>query len=77
MENIFMSTKNSKTTESNRFRLYFTNILDLRGNKAMSLANFSIYYNWQNIKDEYKTTNLRSLLQLGMKLLIYHKGHLQ
>ena len=54
-----MSTKNSKTTESIRFRLYFTNILDLRGNKAMSLANFPIYYNWKNIKDEYKNNKFK------------------
>ena len=54
-----MSTKNSKTTESIRFRLYFTNILDLRENKAMSLSNFPIYYNWQNIKDEYKNNKFK------------------
>ena len=29
METIFLNTRNSKTTESNRFRLYFTNKLDL------------------------------------------------
>ena len=28
-----MNTKNSKTTESNRFRLYFTDKLDIRGQK--------------------------------------------
>ena len=28
-----MDTKSSKTTESNRFRLYFTDKLDLRGKK--------------------------------------------
>ena len=38
METIFMNTKNSKTTESNRFRLYFTDKLDLRGNKTIALA---------------------------------------
>ena len=30
-----MNTKNSKTTESNRYRLYFTDKLDLRGNKTI------------------------------------------
>ena len=44
-----MNTKNSKTNESNRFRLYFTDKLDLRGNKTIALANFSIYYTWQNV----------------------------
>ena len=44
MDIIFINTENSKANKSNRFRLYFTNKLDLRGNKAISLANFSIYY---------------------------------
>ena len=44
MDTIFINTENSKANKSNRFRLYFTNKLDLRGNKAISLANFSIYY---------------------------------
>ena len=30
MENVFMNTANSKTTESNRFRLYFANKLPSR-----------------------------------------------
>ena len=30
MSNIFMSTENSKTSNSNRFRLYFTDKIDLR-----------------------------------------------
>ena len=34
-----MNTKNSKTNESNRLRLFFTDNLDLRGNKAIALAN--------------------------------------
>ena len=54
MEILFMDTENSKTTDSNRFRLYFTNKLDPRGNKTMSLSNLSIYYKWKNIKEEYK-----------------------
>ena len=28
-----MSTENSKASDSNRFRLYFTDKIDLRGNK--------------------------------------------
>ena len=40
MELFFMDPKNSKTTGSNRFRLYFTNKLDLRRNKTVSLSNF-------------------------------------
>ena len=33
MSNIFMSTENSKISEPNIFRLYFTDKIDLRGNK--------------------------------------------
>ena len=39
-----MNTKISKTSELNRFRPYFTDKLDLRGNKTIALANLSIYY---------------------------------
>ena len=33
MSNIFMSTENSKTSDPNIFRLYFTDKIDLRGHK--------------------------------------------
>ena len=37
MSNIFMSTENSKTSDPNRFRLYFTDKIDLRENKTIAL----------------------------------------
>ena len=42
MGTIFINTENAKTNQSNRFRLYFTNKLDLTSNKTISLANLSI-----------------------------------
>ena len=54
-----MDTENSKTIDSNRFRLYFTNKLDLKGNKAVSLSSFSMYFTWKNIKDEYKNNKFK------------------
>ena len=33
MSNVFMSTENSTTSDSNGFRLYFTDKIDLRRNK--------------------------------------------
>ena len=33
MSNTYLSIENSKTNDSNRFRLYFTDKIDLRGNK--------------------------------------------
>ena len=59
MEIIFINTKNSKTNESNRFRFYFTDKLDLKGNKTIALANLSIYYTWQNVKSEYKNNKFK------------------
>ena len=53
MDTIFINTENAKTNQSNRFKLYFSNKLDLRSNKTISLANLSIYYTWENIKPEY------------------------
>ena len=53
METIFKNTENSKTSESHRFRLNFTDKLDLKDpKKNMASANLSIYYTWKNIKSE-------------------------
>ena len=38
MSNVFMSTGNSKTSGPNRYRLYFTDKIDLRGNKKKKLC---------------------------------------
>ena len=46
MSNIFMSTENSKTSDRNIFRLYFTGKIDLRGNKKIDLSDLSIHYTW-------------------------------
>ena len=59
MEKIFMNAKNSKTAKSTRFRLYFTNKLHLSGNKTISLANLSIHYTWQNVKEEYNNNKFK------------------
>ena len=37
MDTIFINTENAKTNESNRFRLYFTNKLDLGSKKKQYL----------------------------------------
>ena len=52
MSNIFMSTENSKTSDPNIFRLYFTDKIDLRGNKKIALSDLSIHYTWYNIKQQ-------------------------
>ena len=59
MDTIFINTENSKANEPHRFRLYFTNRLDLRRNKTISLANHSIYYTWENIKTKYNSNKFK------------------
>ena len=72
METIFMNTENSNTNKPHRFKLDVTDKLNLKNsNKNMTLANLSIYHTWKNIKSEYKSNELKFLLQLGMILLIY------
>ena len=66
-----MNTENSETDKSNRFRYNFTNALNLKNSNAnIALANLSIYYTWKNISLITKI-NLKFMLQLGMKHLIY------
>ena len=59
MDTTFINTKNSKTTEPNRFRFYFTDKLDLRKSKTIALANLSIYYTRENIKSKYNNNKFR------------------
>ena len=49
-----MNTENSKTNESQRFKLDLADKLNLKNpKKNMALVNLSIYYTWKNIKSEY------------------------
>ena len=59
MSNIFMSTENSKTKDPDRFRLYFIDKIDLRGNKKIALSELSIHYTWHNIKEQYNNNKFR------------------
>ena len=59
METFFMSSRNSKTNEPNRFKYDLIDKLDLRNpNKNMALANLSLYYIWKNVKSTYNNNNL-------------------
>ena len=59
MDIIFINTENGKTNKPHRFRLYFTNKLDLRSRKTIALANLSIYYTWENIKSSYNNNKFK------------------
>ena len=57
---MFMNNENSKTSERHRFKLDFTDKINLENpNKNMALANLSIYYTRKNIKSEYKINKLK------------------
>ena len=46
-----MNSKNSKTSEPNRFKYDLIDKLDLKNpNKNMALGSLSIYYTWKNVK---------------------------
>ena len=53
---MFMNSKNSKTSEQERFRLNLTEKLP---KKNMALANLSVYYTWKNIKSEYNNNKFK------------------
>ena len=55
-----MNPENSKTSEPHRFKLDWTDKINLKNlNKNMALANLSIYYTWKNIKSEYNNNELK------------------
>ena len=51
-----MSTENSKTSDPNRFRLYFTDKVDLTGNEKIALSDLSVHY---KIKEQYNNNKFR------------------
>ena len=60
METFFINNKNSKTSESHRFRLDLIDKFTLKDpKKNMTLANLSIYYTWKNIKSEYSNNKFK------------------
>ena len=55
METIFINTENSKTNELHKFVLNLLRRLDFKSsNKHVGLQNLSLYYNWKNIRQQYK-----------------------
>ena len=60
METFFMNTKNSKTSETQRFRFHLIDKLHFKNpNKNMALANISIYYTWKNVKSIYNNNKFK------------------
>ena len=60
MEIFFMNSKNSKTSESYKFKYDLIDKLDSRNpNKNMAFANLSIYYTWKNVKSTYNNNKFK------------------
>ena len=60
METFFMNSKNSKTSEPNRFKYDLIDKLGLKNlNKNMVLGNLSIYYTWKNVKSTYNKNKFK------------------
>ena len=60
IEIFFMNSKNSKTSESYKFKYDLIDKLDSRNpNKNMALANLSIYYTWKNVKSTYNNNKFK------------------
>ena len=60
MDNIFMNSENSKTSDPQRPLLDLTNKINLnRSDKYIALLNLSIYYILKNIKKLYKNDKFK------------------
>ena len=60
IETFFMNSKNSRTSEPNRFKYDLIDKLDLKNpNRNMALGNLSIYYTWKNVKSTYNNNKFK------------------
>ena len=60
MNNVFVNSENSKTSDSRRILLNITDKTELRGkDKYVALSNLSIYYAWKNIKKSYNNNEFK------------------
>ena len=58
METIFMNMENSNMNEPHKFGLNLSQRSDLKSsNKHVVLQNLYIYYQWENMRKQYKTIN--------------------
>ena len=56
----FMNSKNSKTSEPNRFKKDLIDKLDLKNpNKNIALGSLSIYYTWKSVKSTYNNNKFK------------------
>ena len=68
MYTIFMNSENSKTSQPYRLLLNLADKINLKKrDKYVVLSNLSMFYTWENIKNQTKTINLKQQPQHGMK----------
>ena len=60
MDDIFMNSVNSKTSDPYRLLLNLTYKIDFtRKNKCVALSNLSVCYTWRNMKRPYKNSKFK------------------
>ena len=60
MSNIFINSKNSKTSDPHRLLLNVTDKMDLRRkDNYIVLPNRNIYYTWKNIEKSYNNNKFK------------------
>ena len=60
MNNVFVNSENSETSDPRRILLNVTDKIELRGkDKYVALSNLSIYYAWKNIKKSYNNNEFK------------------
>ena len=66
MQTTFMNTENSKTNEPHKFVINLSQRLGLKSsNQHVALQNLSIYYTWENIRNQYKNNKLKIIAPTG------------
>ena len=60
MDNIFMNSENSKTSDPHILLLNLSDKINLkRSDKYIALSNLNIYYAWKNIQRQYNSNKFR------------------
>ena len=73
MDTIFLNSENSKTSDTHRLLLNFSDKINLkRSDKYVALSNLSTYYTWKNIRKIYTRTST-----LNLKYQLQHRKKLQ
>ena len=60
MENIFMNSRNTRTSDPHKLLLIITYKINLKkSDKHLALSNLNSYYTWKNISKSYKNNKFK------------------